>query len=84
MREHEKMQWIPVKEAYPETPVEVLVTYIVNGNINARYVEAATWYGGEDGFWVSAWDEYRIPGTKIEIVAWMPFPEPYKPKEDEI
>ena len=79
-----KPQWIPVKESYPETNDEVLVTYIVNGDKSKRYVEAASWYDGDDGFWVSAWDEYRVPGTRIEIVAWMPFPKPYKPTEDEI
>lgn len=78
----QKPQWIPVTESYPETNDEVLVTYIVNGNRSKRYVEAASWYDGDEGFWTSAWDEYRVPGTRMEIIAWMPFPKPYEPPKE--
>ena len=70
--------WVPVTERLPETDDEVLTTYIVNGNRKKRYVETSRYYDGFDGQWSSPWDEYRIPGTRIEVIAWMPLPEPYK------
>lgn len=81
--EHEKSitsepHWIPVTERLPETDDEVLTTYIVNGNKNKRYVETSTYYDGDEGYWSSLWDEYRVAGTRIEVLAWMPLPEPYK------
>ena len=68
-------RWIPVSEYLPVTNDEVLVTYIVNGNAKKRYVETANCFDGE---WSSVNDEYRIPNTKIEIIAWCEMPKPYK------
>ena len=70
--------WIPVTERLPENSDEVLTTYIVNGNRKERYVETATYYDGDEGYWSSPWDEYRVAGTRIEVIAWMPKPEPFK------
>ena len=70
-------KWIPVNEELPITEDEVLVTYIVNGNRKKRYVETAYYYPTIDE-WNSINGEYRIPNTKVEIIAWMPLPEPYK------
>lgn len=69
--------WIPVTERLPETTDAVLTTYIVNGDKSRRYVEESSYYGN-DGSWSSPWDEYRIAGTRIEVIAWMPLPESYK------
>lgn len=74
-------QWISVEERLPETDNEVLTTYIVNGNKKKRYVETSRYYDNEEeGFWSSVWDEFRVSGTRIEVIAWMPLPEP--PKEE--
>ena len=71
--------WIPVTERLPETDDEVLTTYIVNGNRRKRYVETSRYYyDGYSGYWSSPWYEYRIAGTRIEVIAWMPMPEPYR------
>ena len=69
--------WIPVTERLPETSDAVLTTYIVNGDRSRRYVEESSYYGNDES-WSSPWDEYRIAGTRIEVIAWMPLPEPYK------
>lgn len=73
-------EWIPVTEALPETNDEVLTTYIVNGNNKKRFIETASyWDDGEgEGHWSSVWDEFRVSGTRQEVIAWMPFPKPYK------
>lgn len=69
--------WIPVTERLPETSDAVLTTYIVNGDRSRRYVEESSYYGNDES-WSSPWDEYRIAGTRIEVIAWMPLPEPFK------
>ena len=71
--------WIPVTERMPETDDEVLTTYIVNGDKTKRYTETSSYYfDGFSGYWSSPWDEYRISGTRIEVIAWMPLPDPWK------
>jgi hypothetical protein len=72
--------WRLCSEELPETEDEVLATYIVNGNQKKRYVETASYFNEVDGegHWISVWDEYRVGGTKIEIIAWMPLPKPYR------
>ena len=74
---HSEPHWIPCSERLPETTDAVLTTYIVNGDRSRRYVEESSYYG-DDGSWSSPWDEYRDVGTSIEVIAWMPMPEPYK------
>lgn len=73
-------KWIPCEEGLPETNDEVLTTYIVNGNTKKRYVESASYFddGEGEGHWSSVWDEYRVFGARVEVLAWMPFPKPYK------
>lgn len=69
--------WISVTERVPETTDAVLTTYIVNGDRSKRYVEESTYYGNDES-WSSPWDEYRVAGTSIEVIAWMPLPHPVR------
>lgn len=74
-------EWIPCSpDTMPETNDEVLVTYYINGNKKKRFIEAASWWndGEGEGHWSSAWDEYKVSGTKTTVVAWMSFPKPYR------
>ena len=77
----EEPHWIPVTERLPETTDAVLTTYIVNGDRSRRYVEESSYYGNDES-WSSPWDEYRIAGTRIEVIAYMPLPAPYQPKRE--
>lgn len=74
---HPEPNWIPVTERLPETTDAVLTTYIVNGDRRRRYVEESSYYWNDES-WSSPWDEYRIAGMRIEVIAWMPMPKPYK------
>lgn len=81
-REWANEGWIPVTERLPETTDEVLTTYINNGNRKKRYVETATYYPDDgEGTWSSPWDEYRVVGTAVEVLAWRPLPEAYTEEE---
>lgn len=71
-------QWIPVSERVPETNDPVLTTYIINGDRSRKYVEESSYYENDE-YWCSPWDNYRKEGTRIEVIAWMPEPEAYKP-----
>ena len=57
--------WIPVGERLPEDAEDVIAT-----TENGEEITLA-WYGGDD--WRSA-----IDGDSINVIAWMPLPEPYR------
>lgn len=78
-------EWISCSERMPDNTDEVLTTYIVNGNPKKRYVETASYYADDGcGYWSSLWDEYRMIGTRICVIAWMPLPEPYVEKDEKV
>lgn len=73
------MQWMPVSEMLPKEGDIVLVTLKIDwsygkGTDIETQIDIATYYG-EDGFGMFCdWNE----GQTVEVVAWMPLPEPYK------
>lgn len=74
------MEWINVKDSLPETNDEVLITYFYEDKPKKRYVESASYFDDGEGFghWNSIWDEYSVAKANKVVIAWMPFPKPYK------
>lgn len=68
--------WIPVDEKFPPKCslipwyTEDVLVCLMNGDIDIAYYSEYTdiWYGDF--------------GTYDHVIAWMPLPEPYKPKEE--
>lgn len=63
----EEMKWIPVSESLPKSNQIVLVTE--DGEVKLCTYEL--WYGYGYGFY----------GSRGNVTAWMPLPEPYTPNK---
>ena len=77
-------EWIPCSERLPltyEDNIPVVESYIVTVSVDgALFVDKGYSFGTYiDGFWdtVVDWDE----GNDVHVLAWMPLPKPYIPKE---
>lgn len=64
----QEQRWIPCSERMPDPFVEVLVSD-VDGDVRIAYFENL----------FSAWWSDRY--GRIEVLAWMPLPEPYREEE---
>ncbi len=74
MSSSEKLnKWIPVSEKLPERDVNVLA-YVIGVGIEYQRV---MWIDDCTGEWVG----FVGSGYKDRVIAWMPLPEPYDPKE---
>ena len=72
MAEQEKHRWIPVEERPPKIGQTVIVTY--------KHT-----HGGGTSVTTDKWTGLKHVGWSLfgdMVVAWMPFPEPWKPKEE--
>lgn len=69
IRKHMNDGWISVDDRLPEDAEDVIAT-----TENGEEITLA-WYGGDD--WRSA-----IDGDSINVIAWMPLPEPYREEKD--
>lgn len=67
--------WIPVKKKTPERGRDVLVTYI-GYSTGGRFSNGTAHY--DFGKW---WWSVNDSIVKVEIIAWMPLPEPYQGEE---
>jgi len=80
--------WIPVSELMPEEDIKigdapeqsdyVLITCINLEDDGHSFVEISLTI---DGKWMSLFTRHEIPEW-VEVVAWMPLPEPYKGVQD--
>lgn len=65
----EQDQWIPVSERLPEEEQRVIVT-LDNGDV----LEALYGYGE----WALTSEDGYVDLDGLEVIAWMPLPDPYK------
>lgn len=68
--------WIPVEERMPNYLQKVLVTYIGYFDEKRHCDDVA--YREISGQWMWALDDTHVG---VEIIAWMPLPEPYQGEE---
>lgn len=81
----EEKMWTPTNEMLPEENGCYLVMwkYKLNNYKGNLFYEIAEYFPEEDGF-DCEWSQIEQAGEAgAEIVAWMPLPERYEPKEKE-
>ena len=83
MAERREHEWIPCKERLPEDGDDCIVT----GKL--KYPWETEWnyfvdVASNDGDYIDCyWDTFKDwdEGQEVHIIAWMPLPSPYQPKE---
>ena len=68
-------EWIPVSERGPDDGETYLIT---NAESFEQYHTYKGWYDGTKGIWHMTGNFER----KMNVIAWMPLPEPYKEKQN--
>lgn len=68
-------EWIPVSERLPDDGETYLIT---NAESFEQYHTYKGWYDGTKGIWHMTGNFER----KMNVIAWMPLPEPYKEKQN--
>ena len=76
----ERSEWIPCGERLPSNSDDVLIT--INGN---SFVASGTYAGYHSGQWWYLGEDGEITDVPItaDVIAWMPLPGPYEPKEED-
>lgn len=68
----QETRWIPCSENLPKKDGEYYTTIYDNDNVSDKYLDIGEF---EDGEW-----QYK---DSIKVLAWMPLPKVYEPKESE-
>ena len=68
-------EWLPVSERLPDDGETYLIT---NAESFEQYHTYKGWYDGTKGIWHMTGNFER----KMNVIAWMPLPEPYKEKQN--
>lgn len=80
-------KWIPVSERLPEEYGEYLITWTTSQSkrpfIGISEGEETLEYDHEHNRFKFKWllDDYIKVYPNVEVIAWMPLPEPYEPQE---
>jgi len=78
-----EMEWISVKKELPKESRDYIVTvatYVEESKTVKTKVYCSTYYDVEMAKWHIndvdyGWDDF---GTDCDVIAWMPYPEPYE------
>ncbi|MBR4406038.1 MAG: DUF551 domain-containing protein [Bacteroidaceae bacterium] len=72
--------WIPTEERLPEEEGEYLITW--TGTLahthTWHFIRVVEYIKYRDGFYWDTDDIYDYGYRDVEVIAWMPLPEPYK------
>lgn len=70
------MEWIKVSDKLPDQSMEVIATIVPEYNHDDRFVGVCQYNAIDRCFQI--WDDYWEDMLKVEAIAWMPKPDPYK------
>lgn len=72
--------WIPVAERMPEEDGNYLVTMVTPGYLDGRPYTNWLYWDSDGRDWLTDEAGDSVPEQEREVVAWMPLPKPYNPR----
>lgn len=77
----EQTTWIPVSERLPDDSSEYLVT-VIDEDVDTYKYTGIAWYAHPKDYDIEEGDWRELMHDE-KVIAWMPLPTPYEPKESE-